>query len=330
MGTVMNKIDYLKRIFKAYLTNEKSQLTFWHDKAEVNEKMLVEQLGQYYMKFHQKADYTAVLDCNGVPLLNYHGVIGVQYNPIAIAQFGLGNYNLWCDTGNAQRYDQFIRAANWLVHNLAMNNDGIYVWMHNFDFEYYKTLKAPWYSGLAQGQGISLLLRAAKATGDAKYTDAAEKAFISFTVRVENGGVIDIDSAGSYWIEEYVLLPTLDKTKILNGFIWALWGVYDYYVVTKNDDVLNLYEKFVETIIHNLDKYDTGYWSYYELTPQLIKNIASSFYHKLHIVQLSIMYKITGKSVFKEYSVRWENYMNNKLFKFIALIYKAAFKLLYY
>jgi len=330
VGTVMNKIDYLKRIFKAYLTKEKSQLTFWHDKAEVNEKMLVEQLGQYYMKFHQKADYTATLDHDGVPLLNYHGVVGVQYNPIAIAQYGLGNYNLWCDTGNAQRYDKFIRAANWLVHNLVKNHDGIDVWMHNFDFEYYKTLKAPWYSGLAQGQGISLLLRAAKATGDAKYADAAEKAFKSFTLKLESGGVIDIDGSGCYWIEEYVLQPTHEKTKILNGFIWALWGVYDYYIFTKNKDVLRLYEKFVETIMNNLDKYDTGYWSYYELTPQLIKNIASPFYHKLHVVQLLIMYEITGKDMFKEYSVKWEKYSDKKLFKSVALIYKAAFKILYY
>ncbi len=34
-------------------------------------------------------------DASGIPQLDYHGHIGLQYNPIAIAQFGLGNYNLW-------------------------------------------------------------------------------------------------------------------------------------------------------------------------------------------------------------------------------------------
>ena len=32
--------------------------------------------------------------------------------------------------------------------------------MHHFDFEYRDTLKSPWYSGLAQGQGLSVLVRA--------------------------------------------------------------------------------------------------------------------------------------------------------------------------
>ena len=32
---------------------------------------------------------------NGIPLLNYHGIIGKQYNPIAIAQYGLGNLNFY-------------------------------------------------------------------------------------------------------------------------------------------------------------------------------------------------------------------------------------------
>ena len=34
-------------------------------------------------------------DADGIPLLDYHGNIGLQYNPIAIAQWGLGNFNLF-------------------------------------------------------------------------------------------------------------------------------------------------------------------------------------------------------------------------------------------
>ena len=40
-------------------------------------------------------------DGAGVPMLDYHGAIGLQYNPIAIAQWGLGNYNRFCETGDA-------------------------------------------------------------------------------------------------------------------------------------------------------------------------------------------------------------------------------------
>ena len=41
------------------------------------------------MTFYNKANYTANLDNNGIPMLNYQGKIGLQYNPIAIAQWGI-------------------------------------------------------------------------------------------------------------------------------------------------------------------------------------------------------------------------------------------------
>ena len=327
---MLKKYHYLQRIYKAYVAKEKSQLTFWHDKVDVNRKMEIDKLGQYYMPFHMKADYASSMDNNGIPLLNYHGVVGLQYNPIAIAQYGLGNYNLWCDTKSKIRYENFIKASDWLVNNLKKNKYGIYVWMHDFDFEYFKTLRSPWYSGLAQGQGISLLVRAASVTSDPKYFDSAKKAFKSMQIKVEEGGVIDIDKNDEYWIEEYILVPHRYKTKILNGFIWALWGVYDYFLYTKDEKVLKLFNVFVKTIVNNIQKYDCGYWSYYELTPQMIKSIASPFYHSLHITQLKIMYEITGNSVFNKYSIKWAMYNNNTVYKKLAFIYKAAYKILFY
>ena len=41
----------------------------------------------------------------------------------------------------------------------AVDGD-IILWEYKFDFEYHEGLKAPWRSALAQGQGISVLLRA--------------------------------------------------------------------------------------------------------------------------------------------------------------------------
>ena len=163
---MVNHLKYWNRIFKAYIQGGNSHLSFWHDIPIKNEKMKTDELGQYYMTFHNKADYDGYYDKNGIPMLNYRGHIGLQYNPIAIAQYGLGNYNLWCDTKDDSRYNKFIKSANWLVNNLEQNVHNLWVWMHHFDFEYRDILKAPWYSGLAQGQGISVLLRAYKETND--------------------------------------------------------------------------------------------------------------------------------------------------------------------
>ena len=55
------------------------------------------------MLFAEKADYQGAYDPSGVPQLDYHGHIGLQYNPIAIAQYGLGNYNLCRRTADPER-----------------------------------------------------------------------------------------------------------------------------------------------------------------------------------------------------------------------------------
>ena len=65
---------------------------------------------------------------------------------------------------------------------LKRNGKGCKVWMHNFDFEYRDTLKSPWYSGLAQGQGLSVLIRAYQETRNIKYKDAANRTKASFCI----------------------------------------------------------------------------------------------------------------------------------------------------
>jgi hypothetical protein len=92
-------LSYYRRIFRAYLWPRASQLSFWHDRAELNPNAPTHALGEYHMTFGEKALYIGPHDGQGIPLLNYHGAVGLQYNPIAIAQWGLGNYNLFSRSG---------------------------------------------------------------------------------------------------------------------------------------------------------------------------------------------------------------------------------------
>ena len=63
--------------------------------------------------------------------MNYHGEIGKQYNPIAISQWGLGNYNKWKNKKENIYFLKFIKSANWLKDNIKLNKFGVSVWMHN-------------------------------------------------------------------------------------------------------------------------------------------------------------------------------------------------------
>ena len=325
--SVTGRLNYYRRIFSAYLLPGKSQLTFWHGTPTANPNARVDQLGEYYMEFFQKADYTGLHDPAGIPMLDYHGSIGPQYNPIAIAQWGLGNYDLFCRTHAAERNTKFLAASDWLCDHLEQNAFGEWVWNHHFDWEYRSPLKAPWYSGLAQGQGISLLARAHAQSRNEKYLNAAHRAFGSFLKSTDAGGVAFTDDHGDLWFEEYLVSP---PTHILNGFIWALWGVYDYFLASGDQRAQQLFSRGVQTLRNNLNRYDLGFWSLYEQSGTRLPMVASPFYHQLHITQLRIMQRLTGDDVFAQYGNRWESYTRSRANRTRALCYKGVFKLCYY
>jgi len=311
-----SRINYWRRIFAVYLGIGPSHLTFWHGLPQINKKASFDKLGQYYMLFKYKADYIGPFDKDGIPLLDYKGVIGKQYNPIAIAQYGLGHYN----SGNLEVAK---RQAEWLIDNQEKNG----LWAHHFDWEYRDKLKAPWYSALAQGNGISLLLRIYLVTKNKNYFESAQKAFQSLLTPIKKGGVLWVDKNNDFWLEEAIVSP---PTHILNGFLWTLFGVWDYYLLTKNKEARDLFDKCIKTLKNNLEKFDIGFWSLYEQSGTGMKMLASPFYHELHIVQLSILHKMTREQIFKNYAEKWEKYQLNWLFRNLALIYKIIFKIFYY
>lgn len=326
---MINRFKYWERIASTYIFNKgRSNLSFWHGQPEINHSANYNQLNQYYMPFFYKAEYKSDVDENGIPKLNYQGNIGSQYNPIAIAQWALGHYNLWCKIQNEENYLKFINGADWLVNNLNLNSNNVYVWQHHFDWTYKETLVNPWYSGLAQGQGLSVLCRAYKISKNDKYLEAAKKVYKSFFIDVKEGGVTFTDQDGNIWIEEYIMKK--DPTHILNGFIWGLWGIYDYWLLRNDSSVKDLFDRYIKTILININKYDIGYWSLYELSNLRIKMRASVFYHKLHIVQLEILFKMTGISKFENMSKKWKKHLNQKPNKLKATLMKILFKIFYY
>ncbi len=324
--SVRNRVHYYQRIAAAYLGGGRSQLSFWHEVPERNPRAITTKLGEYYMLFREKADYGGPFDGAGIPMLNYHGRIGLQYNPIAIAQWGLANYNRFCETSDDARLQKTLKSADWLVSNLQKNPNGLSVWNHHFDWEYRDTLRAPWYSGLAQGQGVSLLLRAHAQTGSGNYMQAAQDASVPLTKPIDQGGVL-FEDENDLWIEEYLVTP---PTHILNGFIWALWGAFDFWLATADPSARNIFVRGVETLLRNLARFDTGYWSLYEQSGTRVKMLASPFYHRLHVVQLRVMADLTGDPSFSNVADRWEAYTHHRTNRARALVEKGIFKLLYY
>ena len=77
---------------------------------------------------------------------------------------------------------------------------------------------------------------------DEKYQRAAEKAFVALTRPIAEGGVLFEDEAKNLWIEEYLVDP---PTHILNGFMWALWGVFDFWLARGDASAKEIFDRGV-------------------------------------------------------------------------------------
>ena len=328
-----NKKVYLSRIINAYILNRHdSNLSFWHTPLSVNELDDYDITGvrRYPMNFIAKTAFKNHCDDNGVIMLNYHGTIGLQYNPNAIAQQALGYYDKYLD--NQKDKDAFLTQADYFLKNGRVVRDGIVLWEYDFPFEMRNYLSAPWRSALAQGQAISVLIRAHQITGNEIYAEMAHKGYkaFHFSAREHEGGVLD-DQDDLIWLEEYILNP---PNHVLNGFIWALWGVRDYAVYFSDDHAHNLWEQCLNTLETNLKNYDIGFWTSYDWPHGYDKEQpvmpSSIYYQKLHTVQMLAMYNLTGRKVFLEYHKKWQGYLESNWKKAISQIWKVYFKLRYF
>lgn len=263
-------------------------------------------LGKYCIELQWSIISSHKLDKKGIILYKIPYTNGYNYYPVQIALYALGNHELYLDRNEEQCLDIFLKHTDWLVNNIVVK-EGFGVWEHLFTLPYYNFDRIPWVHGMAQGLALSALLRAYNITNKDVFLETARKAYGVFEVDIKSGGVRFVDKNGNIWLEEYAILP---PPHILNGFIFALFGVYEFYLVTGEKNALDLWENGIKTLENNLNKYDLGYWSLYNLVHS---HPATNHYHTWHIEQLKVLYRLTDKKVFLEYSDRWQKYFDSTL-----------------
>src|SRR5204863_5048712 len=127
-------------------------------------------------------------------------------------------------------------------------------------------MKPPWYSGMAQGQALTVFVRLYELTHGAKYRNAAALTFNSF-LNLKSATlpwVTLVDSNGYLWFDEY---PKAIPDWTYNGFAFATYGVYEYYRLTQSPGALRLLRGAITTEISWLPRFRVPGWiSYYCLT----------------------------------------------------------------
>lgn len=227
--------------------------------------------------------------------------------PIAIFQYGLGAYDLYIETNDKKYFSMFENAAVWAINNQEENG----AWA-TFEHE---SVSNP-YSSMAQGEGVSLLLRYFIETKQQEYLDKSKLAIGFLKENVKYGGCTLYDNNDIY-LKEFPQKPT-----VLNGWIFSLFGIYDYYLATNEKEEIDFFNKSIETMKKVLPKYDIGYWSKYDID----KKIASPFYHKLHINLLYVLYDLTGDDVFKHYAEKFKKYQTKRVNRIHSFAKKAMQK----
>lgn len=240
---------------------------------------------------------------NGIPISVNDGKD--YYNPVTISQFAFGAYEYYLDTKDNKAKIFFTKCADWLRDNLKKHGK-FYHWEYNIEIDFPGDRGGfPWFSGMAQGQGASVLLRAYCVTKDENYLMAAKKAIESIYYDMSVGGVSVVKGSDFIFPQETCANP---PSYILNGAIDAYYGVYDYYRVTGDPDVKKMCDIIVNTFSGDIEKYDTGKWSLYCLHP---KYHASFSYNFKHAKQLRTLYLITGDNKFLLYSKKFGEYQHN-------------------
>ncbi len=139
---------------------------------------------------------------------------------------------------------------------LATQRAGGIAWEYMFQFD---GGKPPWTSGLSQGTALQVLARSWSRFKEPALLTAAQQALGIFQTAPSSGVQVKTPAGSEY--AEYTYAPS---DRILNGFIQAVVGIYDYTQITQDPLGQKLFEAGDAEARAETPHYDTGAWSMYD------------------------------------------------------------------
>lgn len=169
-----------------------------------------------------------------------------------------------------------------------------------FDWTYAgKKLYSPWWSAMAQGEALSLFVRLHEETGDERWRVAADHTWLSLTqprstaepwaTKTDNGLLVFEEYAGN--------LPPL---KVLNGHLFALFGVHDYWRLTGDPEAASYLDGAATTVLEVMSALRVlGGVSYYCWESDCPRSYwQNPTYHVIHSWQLDTLARLANDARF--------------------------------
>jgi heparosan-N-sulfate-glucuronate 5-epimerase len=236
--------------------------------------------------------------------------------PVSILQLGLGAWQ-HVRSGADPAWQQVCdRVVAWAL----LDMDAYGRLAHYMPMPHTYAIDPPWYSAMAQGQLVSLLVRAATGQHAEQLLRDARRAATSLLDPVHGLVVV---RGSDVVLQEYPANPAPD---VLNGWIFGLWGLHDLGLSDAQSQ--DAFVRGCDTLERLLPEYElAGGWSRYDRYPHPVVNVASPFYHRLHVAQLRALYEMTGRSTFQEYAERWEAALERPMIRTGAVLRKIGFRM---
>jgi hypothetical protein len=247
---------------------------------------------------------SGTLDETGVLYCNRSKRFPPAYHPTPIAQYALARWNVYLATGDEKDRQAFMTQAYWLAAHESRFAGDTGGWPIPFASPDYHTPES-YLSALTQGNGISVLVRAYQLTHEEAFLEVARRAVRTYELDIQDGGISTAVGETGVFFEEVAAYPA---SHILNGYIFALFGLYDYVALTGDAHIAALIGRSLATLYTLIDQFDTGYWSRYDL---LRTDPAPRFYHDQHSVLLEALARYSNCEHCVELAARWRGYQHS-------------------
>jgi hypothetical protein len=218
--------------------------------------------------------------------------------PVALVQLALG----WWErrmAGDADAETEFLDLCHLLEARGTGDGEELR-WPQNVAVSKYGLVPG-WCSALTQGQSASAFVRAYVVTNDDRWAELARRAAAPL-LSPRSSDLVTRSRVGPI-LEE---VPSIPGSHILNGWISALWGVWDVRLGLGDARAGREFEDGIESLRLHLPAYDAGWWSRYSLYPHSLQDLAKPIYHRYHVAQLRATHRLTGLNEFAETAARWE------------------------
>jgi hypothetical protein len=242
---------------------------------------------------------TGAVDGTGVAMFDRNGTL--VDHPVRQAQYGLQLLNSYRLTHDSWYLTMAARQGQRLVDRKVVSRGA---WWFPYPFTFVlgsnidNTMVPPWYSGMAEGQALSLFVRLADATGDSIWDTAADNTFEALTLTYSSSDPWATwrDDNGELWLEEYPGTTTALSGRVLNGHMFATYGVWEYWRARGSSTAATIFSEALQTVqAYVLTRFRNPGWA----SSYSLRGLApSEKYHNIHVHQLLEMHALTGDPVF--------------------------------